>query len=159
MSDTYQDKYVPPNHYGELPHESPQIPSDEEVMQSQGQVGGKKALLTLMTETRMPEETRQTFWHFNSNTLSTTFADKQDVHMNHAGFWASWFASIKGQNDITHADILHGNQAFLHGMSRIKQSVGGLNKNNLVNGFLKQHSIQEINTTEDISKGKKRFNG
>lgn len=108
---------------------------------------GKKELLEEFNKSLIPENYAKEFWHFTSNSLSTSFLDPNDEIQNENLFWVINEMQLKqfSVEDIDPNYFQQAFQVFLHGKARLKQSMGTINarRNNLVTLFTKIINVQE----------------
>lgn len=161
------DELPEQEHQREL--QTPDIPDPQEVAAMAAQiqeesgngalVGSKSELFDTINRTQVPAQISKSFWHFDSNSLSSSFLDDDDKFEFENLFWFITEMDLKQKpvKEIT-PDIYQDRlQIYLHGKSRLKQSQGTKNgtRTNLIALFTKAFSVVEQRNGESYQKPKR----
>lgn len=156
-----------PEQEKQMPEGAPEVPEPPSAQPQTGDdsnfVGGKQELLEELNKSKVPKQVANDFWHFNSNTLSSSFMEPEDEQDFHNLFWVSNEMKMKeyGVNSLGPPVFKDIAQIYLHGKSRLKQSKGTMNsgRTNMLTLFTKAIQVIENKMQSSEGGGKKRFFG
>ena len=108
----------------------------------------------MANKSEISDELKKTYWHFTSNTLSSSFFDvNEDKASFLRTYWILFHLALKKKkaNQVNKTDMLDLLQLKEHAKTRFNQSVGTQlkTKTNVISMMLKDHKVQEISTNDN----------